>query len=144
MSAYSPDLMSSSICFIAGAAFSHYVVFPLTWKFFVSFTTDYLTFMPRIEPAFALYIKMILGMALVFQMPTIVFFLAKMGVVTARQMLRYFKYAILGIFIVAAAVAPSPDMGSQFIVAIPMIGLYFISVLIAWMFGKKQVSEAES
>ena len=56
-----PFVVLSSICFIAGAAFSHYVVFPLTWKFFVSFTSDYLTFMPRIEPAFALYIKMILA-----------------------------------------------------------------------------------
>jgi sec-independent protein translocase protein TatC len=74
-------------------------------------------------------------------MPTIVFFLAKMGLVTARQMMHYFKYAILGIFIVAAAVAPSPDMGSQFIVAIPMIGLYFVSVLIAWLFGKKREAE---
>ena len=73
------DRSSSSL----GAAFSHYVVFPLTWKFFVSFTSDYLTFMPRIEPAFALYMKMLLAFGLVFQMPTIVLFLARMGVVTA-------------------------------------------------------------
>ena len=78
-----PFVVLSSICFIGGAAFSHYVVFPLTWKFFGSFTSDYLTFMPRIEPAFALYIKMILAFGVVFQMPTIVLFLARMGVLTA-------------------------------------------------------------
>jgi sec-independent protein translocase protein TatC len=139
-----PFVILASTGFIGGAAFAHYVVFPVMWKFFSGFSNDFVAFMPRIEDAFSLYIKMVVGMALVFQMPTIVFFLAKMGVVTARQMLHYFKYAVLGIFIVAAAVAPSPDMGSQFIVAIPMIGLYFISVLIAWMFGKKQVSESES
>ena len=76
-----PFILMSSGFFIAGAAFSHYVVFPLTWKFFVSFTSDYLTFMPRIEPAFSLYIKMLLAFGLVFQMPTIVLFLARMGVV---------------------------------------------------------------
>ena len=60
-----PFILMSSGFFIAGAAFSHYVVFPLTWKFFVSFTSDYLTFMPRIEPAFSLYIKMLLAFGLV-------------------------------------------------------------------------------
>ena len=136
-----PFVLLSSIGFIGGAAFSHYVVFPVMWRFFSSFSNDFIAFMPRIEDAFGLYIKMIVGMALVFQMPTIVYFLARMGFVTARQMMRYFKYAILGIFIVAAAVAPSPDMGSQFIVAVPMIGLYLLSALIAWIFGKKREPE---
>jgi sec-independent protein translocase protein TatC len=137
-----PFVVLSSSGFIGGAWFAHKVVFPIMWKFFSGFSNDFVAFMPRIEDAFGLYIKMVVGMALVFQMPTIVFFLAKMGVVTARQMLRYFKYAILGIFIVAAAVTPSPDMASQFIVAVPMIGLYFVSVLIAWAFGKKQTVDS--
>ncbi len=67
-----PFILMSSICFASGAAFSHYVVFPLTWKFFVSFTTDYLTFMPRIEPAFSLYIKLVVAFGVVFQMPIVV------------------------------------------------------------------------
>ena len=79
-----------------------------------------------------------MGMAIVFQMPALVFFLARMGVVTARWMLRQFKYAILVIFIVAAVVTPSPDMASQMMVGIPMVGLYIISIGIAWMFGKKR------
>jgi len=77
-------------------------------------------------------------MALVFQMPTVVFFLAKMGVVTARWMIRYFKYAILVIFIIAAVITPSPDMASQMIVGVPMVGLYIISIAIAWIFGRKK------
>ena len=52
----------------------------------------------------------------------------------------YFKYAILGIFIVAAVITPSPDMASQCIVAVPMIGLYLISILVAWVFGKKRTA----
>ena len=94
----------SSVFFVLGAAFSHYVVFPLTWRFFVSFTTDILTFMPRIEPAFSIYLRLLLAFGVVFQMPTIVLFLARMGVLTARFMIRNFKYAVLGIVIISAVV----------------------------------------
>jgi sec-independent protein translocase protein TatC len=136
-----PFVVMSSVFFIMGTAFSHFVVFPMTWKFFVSFTSDYLTFMPRIEPAFDLYIKMLFAMGLVFQMPVIVVFLARMGVVTAGFMWRSTKYAILIIFIVAAIITPSGDMWNQSAMALPMIGLYLISILLAWIFGKKKKKE---
>jgi sec-independent protein translocase protein TatC len=133
-----PFVVLSSICFIAGAAFSHFVVFPLTWNFFVSFQSPTLKFMPRIEPTFALYMKMLLAFGLVFQMPTVVLFLARMGVVTARFLWRNIKYAVLIIFVVAAVITPSGDMWTQTAMAGPMIGLYFISILLAWAFGKKK------
>lgn len=133
-----PFVALSSIGFFGGAAFSHYVAFPLMWVFFGSFQTDFVTFMPRIEDAFGMYIRMILGMGLVFQMPALVFFLARMGVVTARWMMRQFKYAVLVIFIVAAVITPSADVASQLIVGVPMIGLYIISIAIAWMVGPKK------
>jgi sec-independent protein translocase protein TatC len=133
-----PFVVLSSICFIAGAAFSHYVVFPLTWKFFVSFTSDYLTFMPRIEPAFALYIKMILAFGLVFQMPTIVLFLARMGVVTAGFLWRHTKYALLIIVIVSAVVTPDGGGVSLVAMSIPLFFLYLFSIMLAWIFGKKK------
>lgn len=138
-----PFVVMSSVFFIGGAAFSHYVVFPLTWKFFVSFTTDYLTFMPRIEPAFSLYMKMALAFGLVFQMPTVVLFLARMGVVTARFLLRHIKYAVLIIFIVAAVITPSGDMITQTAMAGPMVLLYLLSILLAWLFGKKKEPASE-
>ncbi len=133
-----PFVLMSSVFFIAGAAFSHYIVFPMTWRFFVSFTTDYLTFMPRIEPAFSLYMKMLLAFGLVFQMPTVVLFLARMGVVTAGFLWRNIKYAVLIIFIVAAVVTPSADMITQTAMAGPMILLYLLSIFLAWAFGKKK------
>jgi sec-independent protein translocase protein TatC len=136
-----PFVVMSSFFFIAGAAFSHYVVFPLTWKFFVSFTTDYLTFMPRVEPAFSLYMKMLLAFGLVFQMPTVVLFLAKMGVVTARFLWRNIKYAVLIIFIIAAVITPSADVITQTAMAGPMILLYLLSIALAWAFGKKKTVE---
>jgi len=140
-----PFVVLASTGFIGGAAFSHYLVFPVMWRFFASFTTDFVTFQPRVEPAFDLYIKMLLAMALVFQMPTIVLFLARFGFVTARMMLQYFKYAILVIFVLAAVITPSQDMASQLVVAIPMTALYIISIFVAWIFGKKRrVVEADA
>jgi sec-independent protein translocase protein TatC len=136
-----PFVLLSSICFVGGAAFSHYVVFPLTWKFFVSFTSDYLTFMPRIEPAFALYIKMILAFGLVFQMPTIVLFLARMGVVTAGFLWRHTKYALLIIVIVSAIVTPDGGGVSLVAMSVPLFFLYMFSIALAWIFGKKRNKE---
>jgi len=133
-----PFVAMSSIFFVAGAAFSHYVVFPLTWKFFVSFTSDYLSFMPRIEPAFSLYIKLLLAFGLVFQMPTIVLFLARMGVVTAGFLWRHTKYAILIIVIVSAIVTPDGGGVSLVAMSIPLFFLYLFSIFLAWAFGKKK------
>jgi sec-independent protein translocase protein TatC len=133
-----PFILLSSIGVISGAAFSHYVAFPLMWRFFASFSNDLVSFMPRIEDAFSVYMRMLLGMAVVFQMPAMVFFLARMGVVTARWMIRQFKYAVLIIVVVAAIITPSSDVASQLIVAGPMVVLYILSIGIAWLFGKKR------
>lgn len=133
-----PFVILTTVCFIGGAAFSHYVVFPLMWTFFVNLTREYVQFMPRIGPAFSLYLKMLLAFGVVFQMPVLVLFLARMGVVTARFLLRQFKYAVLIIFIVSAVITPSADMFNQTVVAVPMIVLYIISIVLAWIFGKKK------
>jgi len=138
-----PFVILSTAGFMAGAAFSHYVAFPLMWRFFGTFANDIITFMPRIEDTFSMYIRMLLGMAVVFQMPALVFFMARMGVVTARWMIRQFKYAVLVIVVVAAIITPSSDVASQMIVAGPMVVLYLISIVIAAIFGKKKSATAE-
>jgi sec-independent protein translocase protein TatC len=89
--------------------------------------------MPRVEDTFDLYMMMLLGMAVVFQIPTVVFFLAKMRLVTARFLWRNFQYAILIIFIVAAVLTPSVDPWNQTLFAAPMIALYVLSIGIAWL-----------
>ena len=73
-----PFVLMGTTFFLAGAAFSHYVAFPWTWKFFVDFTPEYIQLMMRLGPAFGLYVKMLLGFGVIFQMPTIVLFLARM------------------------------------------------------------------
>lgn len=133
-----PFVVLSSLGFVGGAAFSHYVVFPLTWRFFASFTSDVLTFMPRVEPAFSVYLRMLLAFGIVFQMPTLVLFLARMGVLTARFMWKNFKYAVLLIIIVSAVVTPDGGGVSLVAMSIPLIFLYIFSILLAWIFGKKK------
>jgi sec-independent protein translocase protein TatC len=134
-----PFVLFATFFFVLGALFSHYMVFPWAWAFFASFSDgkDYMQFTPKIEPAFALYAKMLLSFGLVFQMPTVVFFLARMGLVTARFMIRHTKYAILIIFIVAAVLTPGTDVVSQALMAAPMLVLYIISIFIAWIFAPK-------
>ena len=138
-----PFIVVSSIAFVAGAAFAHYYVFPLTFKFFGSFSSDTITFMPRVEPAFALYMKLVLIFGAIFQMPTLVLFLARMGVVTARFLIRNMKYAILIIFIIGAVLSPGTDPTGQVLMAVPMLILYCISIGLAWMFGKKRPKKVE-
>ena len=133
-----PFVAMSSFFFVAGAVFSHYIVFPLTFAFFQSFASDKLTFMPRIEPAFGLYVKLMLTFGLIFEMPTLVLFLAKMGVITARFLIRNMKYAILIMFIVGAVLSPGTDPVGQVLMAGPMFLLYLISIGLAWAFGKKK------
>ncbi len=94
---------------ICGSLFSHYVLFPGTMKFFGGFSASGVQFMPRLEDTFDHYLKMLLAMVLVFQLPPIVFVLAKTRLVTARFLWRNIKYAILIIFILAAVLTASPD-----------------------------------
>jgi len=128
-----PFVLLTTVGAVAGAAFSHYVLFPSMIAFFGTFNSPDLAFMPRVEDAFDLYTKMLLGMVVVFQIPTLAFFLAKMHLLTARFLWQHFKYAILLIFILAAFLTPTTDPWDQMIFAAPMVVLYLVSILIVWM-----------
>jgi sec-independent protein translocase protein TatC len=136
-----PFVVFASIFFLMGAAFSHYVAFPYTWKFFIDFLDDFVRFMPKVGPAFSLYVKMLLGFGVIFQMPVLVFALARMGLVTGKFLLRNFKYATLIIFILGAVLSPGGDIASQLLMAGPMMVLYVLSIGIAFVFQKKRTAE---
>ena len=138
-----PFVVMSSTLFVGGAAFAHYLVFPIVWRFFVSFTNDFLTFMPRVEPAFSMYLRLVLALGITFQLPTLVLFLARLGIVTPRLMIRHFKYAVL--LIVIASAVLSPDGGGVGMLAMggPVIVLYILSIGLAWLFGKKRTKTLE-
>ena len=138
-----PFVLFTTIGFLLGAAFNHYIAFPFMMAFFASFNTTDLSFMPKLDDVFGLYTKMLLGMGAVFQMPTVVFFLSKMGLVTAGLLWRSFRYAFLLIFIVAAVITPTGDMVTQTIFAAPMVALYLLSIAIAWAFGRPRTVAEE-
>lgn len=140
-----PFVGFTTVGFVAGAAFTHYIAFPYMMAFFATFNTPDLIFMPRLEDVFDLYTKMVLGMAVVFQMPTVVFFLSKVGLVTPGFLWRSFRYAFLLIFVAAAVITPTGDMVTQTIFAAPMIALYLLSIAIAWIFGRvKPIQETDA
>ena len=136
-------IFMTTVGFVGGAAFNHYIAFKMLMVFFAQFNSANLAFMPRLDDVLDMYTRMLLIMGVVFQMPTLVFFLAKMGMVTWRFLAQQFKYAILVIFIIAAVVTPSGDPYNQTILALPMIGLYIISIFIAWIFGPVVKKRAE-
>ena len=136
-----PFIVSTSLLFVAGAAFNHYVVFPIAFTFLGSFTKDYMEFMPRITPVFSLYSQLLLAFGIIFQMPVLVFTLARLGLVTAGFLWKNTKYAVLIIFVISAVITPTSDVVTQTLMAAPMLVLYVVSIGIAWLFGKKQLQE---
>jgi sec-independent protein translocase protein TatC len=135
-----PFVVLTSAGCLSGAAFNHYVAFRAMMQFFAEFSTDAVRLTPTAESVFDMYVGMAAGMMLVFQMPTIAFFLARMGVVSAHFLLRHFKYAVLIAFVVAAIVTPSPDPWDQSVLAATMIGLYVVCIAIAAVFGQNKRS----
>jgi len=138
-----PFVLFSSLFFFTGAYFAHRIAFPSMWTFFASYQMGGLEYMPTLDTTFSFYVKTVLGLGLVFQMPMLVFFLARFGVVSARLMLKYFKYAVLAIVIIAAILTPSSDPVNLAIFSVPMVGLYIVSIGVAWAFGRKRRTETE-
>jgi sec-independent protein translocase protein TatC len=129
---------------IAGTAFSHYVLFPGMMTFFRSFESPGIRFMPRIEDTFALYKNTLIGMVLVFQIPTVIYVLARIGAVTPRVLWRHMKHAVLGAVIAAAVLTPSPDPWNQLAFAAPIVAMYIIGIAIAWLVQPRRGSAEET
>lgn len=138
-----PFVLSSSSLFIAGAAFSHYFVFPAAWNFFAGFSNSLVEFLPRVGPVFGMYVKLMLGIGLTFQLPVLMFVLARLGIVTSGFLVRNFKYAVLFIFIFAAVITPDANPVTQVMVAGPMVVLYLFGVAAAWLFGKSKKTDPD-
>jgi sec-independent protein translocase protein TatC len=128
-----PFVALSTMGTLAGAAFSHYLLFPAMLKFFATFTFGQLTFLPRVEDTFALYVRLLISMIATFQIPTLAFFLAKMRLITGKFLWVKIKYALLIILVAAAVLTPSPDPWNQILFAAPMFALYLIGICVAWL-----------
>ena len=131
-----PFIALGSLFFLGGAAFGHTVLFPLTFRFLGEFGGADMTFMPKVDEYYSFYSWFLLGLGLVFQLPVVIFVLSRIGLVTPAFLMRNFKYAVLIAFVVSAIITPTPDIVTQSLLALPMIGLYLLGVFVAWAFGR--------
>jgi sec-independent protein translocase protein TatC len=131
-----PFIFFASVFFLLGGAFGWGYLLPVTCSFFVE-TGKQFKQMVTIDDYFSFASMIILATGLVFETPILIFFLARLGIVTPAFLMQKFKYAIVLSFIIAAIVTPTPDMVTQSALAIPMILLYLLGVGIAYAFGKK-------
>ena len=132
----------TSICFLTGISFAYFILVPTALKFFSTFGTDVFQLNIAINEYISFMLSLILGAGLVFELPMISYFLAKMGLLTAGFMRKYRRHAIVAILIVSAVVTPTPDIVTQVLLAVPMLVLYEVSIFISMFAQKKSKEEA--
>ncbi|MEK7829272.1 MAG: twin-arginine translocase subunit TatC [Deltaproteobacteria bacterium] len=136
-----PIVVSSSILFIGGVLFGYYLVLPFGYSYFLSFSSDTVKPMLSMDEYFSFTTKFLLAFGLVFEMPLFIMFLSLLGIVNAKMLSAYRKYAIIAIFIIAAFLTPTPDAFSQILMAAPMLVFYEAGIILAKIFGKKEGSQ---
>jgi sec-independent protein translocase protein TatC len=126
-----PFMASTVALFLAGGYFGYKVVLPQALVFLIGFGKEFQPMITLTEYS-SLFLTIYVGLGVIFEMPIVIFFLALMGIVSAGWMWRNIRYAILGIFVVAAIITPTPDILNMCIFAAPMVFLYVLSIGIAW------------
>ncbi len=126
----------SGLFFTGGALFGYMIVFPFAFDFFMGFHTELIQPMPSLKEYLSFSLKLLFAFGVVFELPLFIFFLARLGVVTAQSLRKFRKYAILLGFIVSALLTP-PDVISQCLMAGPLIILWELSIIVALVFGRK-------
>lgn len=138
-------VISASLLFFLGAAFAYFVVFPFGFNFFLSFVSKG-TYNVAATISMASYISFVLritiAFGIVFELPAIIFLLAKIGIINHEMLKKYRRFAIVGIFILAAVLTP-PDVISQIAMAAPLLLLYELSIFIAKKFGTESEISTE-
>ncbi len=134
-----PFSILSTVCFLGGAAFGYFVVFPPAFRFLTSYSTDYLTVMPAVSEYFSLSLRMLIAFGAIFELPVFMVLLAKVGAVDTKFLNKNRKYAFLLSFVIAAILTPTPDVVNQLMMAIPLVILYEISIVAVWLFGRKKL-----
>lgn len=137
-----PIALFSALFFATGASFAYLVVFPYAFQFFMSYARDIIQAQLKMEEYLAFTLKLMVAFGIAFELPLFVFFLARLGMVTAKSLRKFRQYAILIIFIVAAILTP-PDVVSQLAMAGPLCLLYELSIWVAHFFStRKDPAEA--
>ena len=132
-----PLAIASTFLFLLGVSFGYFVIFDFIFSFLLSQSQESVTAVISIDNVLMTCSKLLAGFGLTFQLPVISFFLAKAGLIDHIDMISFFRYAIVLIFVVAAFLTP-PDPISQMLMAIPLTILYSIGIVIAWIFSNKE------
>ncbi len=127
-----PFMISTIALFTAGGYFGYRVAYPRALDFLIGFGKQFQP-MITIGEYTQLFLSIVAGMGLIFEMPILVFFLAFMGIVSPEFMIRQYRYAILIIFVIAGIVTPTPDIFNMCVFASPMLALYALSIGVAWL-----------
>ncbi|AOX17293.1 twin-arginine translocase subunit TatC [Kozakia baliensis] len=145
--AFAPFLIATPVLFFLGAALAYYFIFPFAWRFFLSFQTGptganglHIELQAKVSEYLALVMKLILAFGVAFELPVVLTLLARVGIVNSAGLKKFRRYAYVGAFVVAAVLAP-PDVITQIGLAVPLLGLYEISILTARMVEPRTVSE---
>ena len=131
-----PFMFSTVGLFVAGGAFGYKVVYPAALDFLIGYSAQFQP-MITIEKYSDLFLVVVAGMGIIFEMPILVFFLALLGIISAGWMWRNLRYSILVIFIIAAIVTPTTDILNMCIFAAPMVALYVLSIGVAYVVHPK-------
>jgi sec-independent protein translocase protein TatC len=136
-----PIVCLSSFFFVGGALFGYFIVFPLGFKFFLSFSTETIRPMLKMSEYLSFSAKLLLAFGLAFELPLVLTALARLGIVTVPFLKKNRKYALV-LFFIGSAILTPPDVVSQVLMAFPLMALYELSIIGAKVFGrKKRVNE---
>jgi sec-independent protein translocase protein TatC len=136
-----PIIIISSFFFIGGALFGYFIVFPFGFKFLLSFATDTIRPFPSMKEYLGFSAKLLLAFGFVFELPLVITFLARIGLVTVDFLKANRKYAVL-IFFIGSAILTPPDVVTQVMMSVPLMILYEISIVGARIFGKKSPADS--
>jgi sec-independent protein translocase protein TatC len=137
-----PFIALGTAFFVTGVLFGYYIVFPVAFKFFVSYSTDSIKIMPSIKEYLSFSCAFLLAFGAIFEIPIILFFLVRIGIVSETVLRKNRKYAFLLAFVVAAILTPTPDVVNQCLMAVPIIVLYELSLIMMKLLPVKK-PEAE-
>ncbi len=137
-----PIAICSAIFFVTGALFGYFAVFPYGFEFFASYSTEQIQFMPKLSEYLGFALKLLFAFGIVFELPLVIFFLSRLGLVTSKGLRKKRKYALLFSFVVAALLTP-PDPFTQSLMAGPLVLLYEMGIWVAYFFGKEKKAPAE-
>nr|WP_279355650.1 twin-arginine translocase subunit TatC [Fundidesulfovibrio agrisoli] len=138
-----PVAFFTALCFVSGACFGYFIVFPFGFQFLAQYASEVVTLMPRLSEYYSFSLGLLLAFGIIFEMPVFIFFLARFGVVDHKWLRAKRRWAIVVFFVVAAVLTPTPDVVNQILMAAPMVILYEVGIWVAYFFGKRPTPPAE-